>query len=665
MQPILKNTRYRAEIDGLRAIAVLAVVLFHAELGVPGGFVGVDIFFVISGFLITSLILKDLAFGTFSLAGFWERRIRRILPALVIVSLATLMAGWIVLLPDDYAELGRSVFFQALFVANIYFWLNTGYFDGASEEMPLLHTWSLAVEEQFYLVFPLMVVGLFAITKLERRGPMLTIFTLCILLSLGASIWGLNHYPAGTFYLLPTRIWELLLGASVAILPPPTFSQGNRSICRPRIISGLRELISIAALVAILLPCWLYTHATPFPGLAAIPPCLGAGIFIWITGYKHPEERVTLVARTLSARPLVFIGLISYSLYLWHWPLFAFSNYLSIDPLPGRYRFCLVVLGVFLAVLSWRFIETPFRTGRYCDSRKAVFGTGAMATALVLVCGLAIQYNFAIPQRFTDEALAYAKRQVDMAFIHELEVQDIVEGRLTPIGATRQDSRIDWLVWGDSHAMAVTPAFHQYLEARGLAGQAATHSWTAPLIGYFKGTQFGMGLDSLDFNQAVFEHIKVNAIPNVVLVGAWSGYQYEPSDHPSSGAFQTSLIATVHAIHEAGAQPWVMLQIPSQGFDVPKVLAQYAMANQPIEPLCAKPNPEEYAIANVPGLLEQLQTAGAVLLDPRPYCLSEDGTHYRVVQDGKPLYRDSGHLSIDGAIVIVLPLLEDSIHDKP
>jgi peptidoglycan/LPS O-acetylase OafA/YrhL len=665
MQPLIKNDRYRAEIDGLRAIAVLAVVLFHAELGPSGGFVGVDVFFVISGFLITSLILKDLAAGTFTLAAFWERRIRRIFPAMIGVSLATLVAGWIVLLPDDYAELGRSVFFQALFVANVYFWLNTGYFDGAAEEKPLLHTWSLAVEEQFYIFFPLIVVGLVATPAFRRRGPLLSVFGLCILLSLGASIWGSTHHPVGTFYLLPTRTWELLVGASVALLPAPSFSAGNRFTCRPTLANGLRELISITALVAILLPCWLYTPATPFPGLAAIPPCLGAGILIWITGYQHPEAGVTLTARALSARPIVFIGLISYSLYLWHWPLFAFSNYLAIEPLPTGYRCFLVVLGLVLAVLSWRYIETPFRARRYCDSRKAVFGTGALATVFVVASGLAIQYNFAVPQRFTDQAIAYAKRQVDTAFIHELEIRDIVQGRLTQIGATRPDAQIDWLVWGDSHAMAVTPAFHQYLKARGLAGQAATHSWTAPLLGYFKGTQFGMGLDSLEFNQAVFDHIKLNAIKNVVLVGAWSGYQGEPADHPSSGNFESSLVATVQAIGEAGAQPWVMLQIPAQGFDVPKVLAQYAMANQPIEPLCAKPTPEEYAIANIPGLVEKLQAAGAVLLDPRPYCLSEDGTHFRVAENGKPLYRDSGHLSIDGAIVIVLPLLEDSIPSRP
>lgn len=311
MQPVIQNFRYRPEIDGLRAIAVVVVVLYHAGLGTTGGFVGVDVFFVISGFLITSLILKDLEAGTFTLAGFWERRIRRIMPALSCLILATLMAGWIVLLPSDYVALGRSAFFQGLFAANIYFWRNTGYFDGVAEEEPLLHTWSLAVEEQFYLIFPLLMVGLFALPRFRRRGALLSFFGLCIVLSLGVSVWGVVNRPVATFYLLPTRAWELLLGASVAVLPGPAVIAGPGFAGRLRLANGFREVLSVAALMGILVPCWLYTSATPFPGLAAAPPCMAAGLFIWVTGRRHPESRLPLAARFLSARPVVFVGLIS------------------------------------------------------------------------------------------------------------------------------------------------------------------------------------------------------------------------------------------------------------------------------------------------------------------------------------------------------------------
>jgi peptidoglycan/LPS O-acetylase OafA/YrhL len=640
---------------------VVAVLLYHAGLGSTGGFVGVDVFFVISGFLITSLILKDLEAGTFTLAGFWERRIRRIVPALACLVLATLMAGWIVLLPNDYAALGRSAFFQGLFASNIYFWRNSGYFDGAAEEEPLLHTWSLAVEEQFYIVFPLLMVSLVALPKFRRRDVLLLLFGLCIGLSLAVSIWGVVNRPVATFYLLPTRAWELLLGASVALLPAPGSVVGPAFTSRLAFANGFREVLAGAALLGILLPCWLYTSATPFPGLAAVPPCVAAGLFIWVTGHRHSEARVTLAARALSARPVVFVGLISYSLYLWHWPMFSFSNYLSHEPLSIGYRCSLVAAGFVLAILSWRFVEQPFRTRRYCSSRRSIFAMGAVATALMVTGGLTVQFSHALPQRFTPEALAYAKGQGDTTFLYELEIADVVAGRLTPIGASAPDAPIDWLVWGDSHAMAATPAFHQYLKARGLAGQAATHSWTAPLLGYFKGLQFGMGRDSLEFNQAVFDHVQRRAIRNVVLVGFWSGYEREAEEHPNSDTFEASLVATVQAIRDAGARPWILLEIPSQGFDVPKVLAQYAMADQSIEPLCAKPNPEGYAIVNTPGLVERLRAAGATLLDPRPYCLSEDGTHYRAAEGGAALYRDAGHLSIHGAAVIILPLLEFSL----
>jgi peptidoglycan/LPS O-acetylase OafA/YrhL len=660
MQPLIQNFRYRPEIDGLRAIAVSAVVLYHAGLGTSGGFVGVDVFFVISGFLITSLILKDLDAGTFSLTGFWERRIRRIMPALACLVFVTLIAGWILLLPGDYAMLGQSAFFQGLFLANIYFYRNSGYFDGDAEEKPLLHTWSLAVEEQFYLVYPLLMAGLVATLGFRHRTALLAMFALAIGLSLTASIWGVANWPVATFYLLPTRIWELLLGATVAILPAPR-SLTNSNVQGRLIKTGFyREVLSVAAIAAILLPCWMYTSATPFPGLAAVPPCLGTAFFIWITGNPRPETRLPLAVRALSTRPLVFIGLISYSLYLWHWPLFSFSNYLSIEPLSVGYRCVLVAASFVLAVLSWRFVETPFRKRWYCDSRRSTFFMGALATGLMVTGGLAVQFSYALPQRYTAETLAYAKAQADRTFIHELEIVDIVAGRLTSIGIQEPGAPIDWLVWGDSHAMAVTPAFDQYLKNRGLAGQAATHSWTAPLLGYFKGLQFGMGLDSLEFNQAVFDHLQRLNIKNVVLVGAWSGYVNEVVDHPSSGEFEASLIATVEAIRQAGARPWIMLQVPPQGFDVPKVLAQYAMADKPIEPLCAKPDPQGYAIANDSGLVDRLRAAGATLLDPRPYCLSKDGTHYRVAEGGTALYRDAGHLSIHGAAIIILPLLEES-----
>ena len=209
--PLIQNFRYRPEVDGLRAVAVLAVVLFHAGLGFPGGYIGVDVFFVISGYLITSLIINDLEQGRFTLTNFWERRARRIIPALAAVVPATLIAGWFLLTPRDYADLGKSAACQSVFGANFYFWRTTlgGYFAGAADEMPLLHTWSLAVEEQFYLIVPLTLAGLFRIPGLRTRRVLFALFGAGILVSLLVSLYGVAHYRVAAFYLLPTRAWEL------------------------------------------------------------------------------------------------------------------------------------------------------------------------------------------------------------------------------------------------------------------------------------------------------------------------------------------------------------------------------------------------------------------------------------------------------------------------
>jgi peptidoglycan/LPS O-acetylase OafA/YrhL len=412
MPSLIQDFRYRPEIDGLRAIAVSVVVLYHAGLGAPGGFVGVDVFFVISGFLITSLIVKDLEAGTFTLAGFWERRIRRIIPALACVVLATLLAGWFMLLPNDFAELGRSAVYLGLFSANIYFWRSSGYFDGAAEQKPLLHTWSLAVEEQFYLVFPLLLVGLFAIPLLRRRGGLLSLFGLGILVSLGASAWGVILRPDATFYLLPTRAWELLLGAAVALIPVPASAGDGVFAGRIALTNNFRELLSSAALLGIILPSWHYTSDTPFPGIAALPPCLSTALFIWVTGVCSAESRVPLVARALSVRPLVFVGLISYSLYLWHWPLIAFSNYASMKPPSAGERWLLVVASVLLAALSWRLVEQPFRTRRLCKSRRSIFAMGGLAMGCILCVGLATQSSQALPQTVHARSPGVCRREV-------------------------------------------------------------------------------------------------------------------------------------------------------------------------------------------------------------------------------------------------------------
>ena len=366
---------YRPDIDGLRAIAVLGVVFFHAGLGFPGGYAGVDVFFVISGFLITSLILKELRQGTFSLLGFWERRARRILPALTVVVVAILIAGWFFLLPADYEVLGKQIVALAALSSNIKFWWETGYFATSAEEKPLLHTWSLSLEEQFYLLIPLLLWFLFRLRKSSWVAPVLFLGAIA---SFTLSVIGSYRAPSATFFLLPTRAWELAAGSLLAFVQP---------IPQPR----LRTLIAWLGLAAILGPLFFYAPGIRFPGLTALPPVAGAALLIW-SGLRPPssdlrpptsdlrpptsvlrppssDSRLPLPNRLLATRPLVWIGLLSYSLYLWHWPLFAYCKYLSSTPPTLPVRLSLVAISVLLAWLSLCFVERPFRSRSLVPTR--------------------------------------------------------------------------------------------------------------------------------------------------------------------------------------------------------------------------------------------------------------------------------------------------------
>ena len=362
---------YRREIDGLRTLAVLPVVFFHAGFQLfSGGYVGVDVFFVISGYLITSIIAAELQAGNFSLLGFYDRRARRILPALVVVVLACLPFAWFWLLPSDLKEFSEGVVSVFTFSSNILFWRTSGYFDTDSELKPLLHTWSLAVEEQYYVFFPLLLAWLW------RFGQRLTLLALgvlaCVSLALGQ--WGSTNDPSAAFYLLPTRGWELLFGAGAALL----LARGTMA----QVGQLARELGSALGLLLIAGSIFLYKKDTPFPGVYALAPTAGAALIILLA---TPQ---TLVGRILGSRLAVGIGLVSYSTYLWHQPLLAFARHRGHAE-PGSVLMAgLAVLSVLLGYLSWRFVERPFRNRRQF-SRAQIFQLGAGASALFIGLGVA------------------------------------------------------------------------------------------------------------------------------------------------------------------------------------------------------------------------------------------------------------------------------------
>jgi peptidoglycan/LPS O-acetylase OafA/YrhL len=340
---------YRKEIDGLRAIAVMPVLFFHAGFKVfEGGFVGVDIFFVISGYLISKIILFDLQNNRFSFARFYERRARRIFPALYLVMFLCLPFSWLWMLPNQLKDFSESLVAVSAFLSNILFWRESDYFAMAAELKPLLHTWSLAVEEQYYVLFPIFLLFFW---NFRRQWIFWSLF-LIGLASLLIAQWGAYIRPAATFYLLPTRIWELALGALISFY----FYQSKSSRVEmvesiPKISNGL----SILGVLLIFYSVAAFDKKTPFPGFYALIPTVGAGLIIVFSTPK------TLVGRFLGSKPLVGLGLISYSLYLWHQPLFAFARQRSLTEPGAALLIGLIFIAILGAYLSWRFVERPFR----------------------------------------------------------------------------------------------------------------------------------------------------------------------------------------------------------------------------------------------------------------------------------------------------------------
>jgi peptidoglycan/LPS O-acetylase OafA/YrhL len=347
--------RYRSEIDGLRAIAVLPVIFFHAGWGAfSGGFVGVDVFFVISGFLITNLLVTDLKTGQFSLLNFYERRIRRIFPALIIVSFACVPFAYSFFKPHDFRGFLESLVATSAFSSNILFWMETGYFDTAAELKPLLHTWSLAVEEQFYIFFPILLLVVWS----SDVRIVVTVFVLVFAASFATAVATVNPFPQAAFFLIHTRAWELILGSILALFMVQRPEAGTKF---------LREAAGWGGVALIAIAIVAFDRSTKVPGIATLAPCLGAAAIIF------GAQEGTLVARLLSFRPLVGIGLISYSAYLWHQPVFAFARYSRFGYVTTAewVAFHLVVL--IFAWLTWWSVERPIRQRKFLAGRRTIF----------------------------------------------------------------------------------------------------------------------------------------------------------------------------------------------------------------------------------------------------------------------------------------------------
>lgn len=363
---------YRPEIDGLRAVAVVPVIFFHAGFSLfSGGYTGVDIFFVISGYLITTILMRELDQGKFSVVNFYERRVRRLLPALFVVLLCSAVAGWQILMPSDFQDFAESVVATILCGSNFLFWQESSYWDTASELKPLLHTWSLAVEEQYYILFP---PFLYLFYRWSKKFTFVLVIVGCLLSLAGAEV--LSHYrPTMNFFLLPSRAWEMCIGSIAAFL---LSYDGLASKLKAK--TGLREILSGVGIGMILLAMFWYDSFTRNPSLMMLLPTMGTFSLILFC------DKETAVGKLLSLKPLVIIGLISYSAYLWHQPIFAYARYVAF-PEQSKLLFGILAVAVFpLAYLSWRFIEAPFRNKKLI-TRKVVFTGAGVCSLLFLAFG--------------------------------------------------------------------------------------------------------------------------------------------------------------------------------------------------------------------------------------------------------------------------------------
>ena len=361
--------KYRAEIDGLRALAVVPVILFHAGFELfSGGFVGVDVFFVISGYLITTILIEDLENKRFSLVSFYERRARRILPALFFVMLVCIPFAWMWMLPNQMKDFSQSLVAVSLFASNVLFWRESGYFDAAAEEKPLLHTWSLAVEEQYYVLFPIFLFLAWRYGKNRVFWMIVAMASISLLLS----EWGWRNKATANFYLAPTRAWELFAGSIAAFIVQKNGVRKN-------------NFLALLGLAAITFSIFAYDESTPFPSLYALVPVLGVVLLILYA------DKDTLTAKLLGTKALVGFGLISYSAYLWHQPLFAFARIKSAAEPSFLLMSTLAIGSLALAYFSWRYIETPFRSSNIVNSKRLIVLTLA---GFVFFIGIGLNGNF-------------------------------------------------------------------------------------------------------------------------------------------------------------------------------------------------------------------------------------------------------------------------------
>ena len=618
-----KGITYRPEIDGLRAIAVLSVVFYHAGFGLPAGFVGVDVFFVISGYLITALLYKEWAVtGKVDMFAFYARRFRRLFAALVLVVTSTLVVSAFVLSP--YGEINRvaqSAAASFLFVSNFFFEMTTGgYFDESTDTLPLLHIWSLAVEEQFYLLWPLLLV---AILRLWPKAllPVLALLTLASFAN--AEVLIINN-PQGAFYQMPARFWELAIGGLIALRPAGQLRSA-------RVVAAVSLVV---LLVAVAMP------TAHFPGVGALPAVMGAALLLYAV---HGTTELGMTGMLLRSRPMVFFGLISYSLYLWHWPLLAIDKATRAGPSPVEVRLLLCVVAVVLAWLSYRFVERPTRRADPGASNSRLVIAGLTASVALAVAALTLGDRLDREPLPDDLASVTSRDMPENRSSCNYRGDESLAAFPKPGCNSVPDLPLRVVIWGDSMALAWQPFAWALGEQAGVAATSFSRDACPPLLGYSNGKRPAEDRLCRGFNALVMDEIQ--GIDTLILSSTWSPVLRPGVDPAETFAeYKASLQDTIKRVAPAVKKMILLGPTPRLPDSAPRCIRTSSLDACAVSrsEFDAKTSESRQLLASIAATYDTV-----TYVDPADFFCTDESCP--VLKDGYGLYWDANHVSSTAA----------------
>lgn len=651
----MNQSQYRADIDGLRAVAVLLVLVYHAGFSfISGGFIGVDVFFVISGYLITGIIKSEIEKGRFSLKKFYVRRIKRLIPALLGVLIVTSIFAVFLLLPRDLVSYAKSVISVIFSVSNMYFWrANGGYFEGSVHEVPLLHTWSLSVEEQFYLIWPFTLL-LFA--KYLNHFYFKILLLVSIFVAIYLSQWVSEVTFGASYYLLPTRMFELLMGATLAI-SWKTLPQA------PKVIMDLLSVMGLALIVSSAL---VLTSASVFPGYNAVYPTLGAVLLIY-----SGKSQGSIMNKFLSLPVMVWFGLISYSLYLWHWPIVAFINYTGYE-LTTSISTGIVAVSILLGWLSWKYVETPFRKSKTVEFKPVALKMYVLPCFIATVLCVGIVFKAGFPDRFDEDvlvmdaainskpALLRTSCHSPSRLSHQPPNEECVLGAKDAPNARA-------LLIGDSHSNHFTGFLDVIGEREKITIMDYTMDECLPIFGLNWGHNKYYSDICEKRNGQIQEFIKDSAFEYVILAGHWptkNAYTYaflpetgQVEQDQFKSVFTEKMIETIQFVKDSGATPVFIYDSSPNGDKSPKCVIQNKLFSNDKTCHIEKDlvlKRDEMIMSVVQTLQEHF--IDLVVLNPKD-AMCNDTICYSMIE-GIPLFLDQNHLNDMGSRIIGKKYLE-------